>query len=143
MSFSFISSFEAKEREAYWKWLGIKTENLIESHWKDVKAVAEALLKRETLTYEDVYEIIRGYPIPEIASLQENRIEQIMKMIKSREISPQEAIDAMEAQPVEANSKKEEKWKLQIKREDIKELKKKLKKEGFTCKEVWHDTRLV
>jgi hypothetical protein len=141
--FNYICSFNVREGDAYWKWLEIRTENLIEFHWKDVKAVAEALLERETLTYEEVYEIIRGHTMPEFPLIKNSWVEKIIKMIESGEISPQEAIDAAEAQSIKADNKDEEKWLLRCKRWNVNELKKELKKKGFTCKEVWQDTRLA
>lgn len=136
-----ICSPDPKEQAAYWKWLETRTENLLNIHWKEVTAVANSLLERKTLTYEDVYEIISGKPMPKFTTKKNSWVEEIMGMIKRGEITAQEAIDEAEAETVQAESKDEEKWLLSSKRYNINMLKKELKKEGFVCKEVWQDNR--
>ncbi len=48
------------ELEAYVKLIRIQARGLVEAHWNEVQAVAQALLDRERLTAAEVVEIIAG-----------------------------------------------------------------------------------
>jgi len=47
------------EVNAMLRWLQIRTENLIETGWREVEAVANALLERDTLSSEEIVAAIR------------------------------------------------------------------------------------
>jgi len=57
-------SFE--ERNAYLKFMWIRTKNIIEKYWKAVQAVAQVLINRKILHYKETQQIIKkalGYDI--------------------------------------------------------------------------------
>ncbi len=49
--FEYMGEEEAK---LFLKWIKLRTRNILTNHWNLVKNIAEELLKRETLVYEDV-----------------------------------------------------------------------------------------
>jgi len=53
-----------EEATAYFRWLYIRTEQIIDAYWYLVEAVAEALLAKQTLTTADVEQIVHDTPIP-------------------------------------------------------------------------------
>jgi ATP-dependent Zn protease len=48
-----------KEVNACLRWLQVRTENLIETDWREVEAVAKALIERSTLNAEEIWAAIR------------------------------------------------------------------------------------
>ncbi len=55
-----INPNEPNELKYYWKWLFERTKNILlkEDNWASVKALAEALLEKETLKYKEAIKII-------------------------------------------------------------------------------------
>ena len=50
---------ESKEVHIHWcHWLHARTKNLVEQHWREIEAVAEALIKRERLSRREVQQTI-------------------------------------------------------------------------------------
>ena len=48
---------KGKVAEAYWRYVEAHVEQLLEQHWESIKLLAEALLRRETLTGEEMREL--------------------------------------------------------------------------------------
>jgi hypothetical protein len=54
-----ISDPDAEARDLHLSLLYRRTELLIENHWKDILAVARALVQRKTLSTKEIADIIR------------------------------------------------------------------------------------
>ncbi len=51
---------DQKETDAFARWLRIRCDRLVRVHWGEIKAVAEALLERKTLTGRQIARVIRA-----------------------------------------------------------------------------------
>jgi hypothetical protein len=47
-----------KEENAYLRWLQVRSDNLVETYWLEIDAVAKALLKHRTLNGEEIVRAI-------------------------------------------------------------------------------------
>jgi hypothetical protein len=57
---TFLTGGNARATSAYFKLLQIQTENLIENHWREVEAVAQALVVHRTLVAKELSAVVRA-----------------------------------------------------------------------------------
>lgn len=49
---------DVNEQHAFYKWIQIRTQGIIDARWKEIEAIAKALLRRKKLSYKEVFEVV-------------------------------------------------------------------------------------